>query len=253
MRSPNGISVKFFLHIDPDYDPRTLHVPSTAWKGFTPFEKQFWEIKSKHWDKVVFFKKGKFYELYEKDADIGHQQFDLKLTDRVNMRYTKIPNIFSMVGVPESSFDHWASQFIAKGYKVAKVEQLENAIGKQIRDRESNKKEEKIIRRELSSVLTAGTLIDGGLLTNDLSSFCMAIKETQENPPNFGICFVDASTAEFNFASFTDDADRTRLETLLVQINPKEVILEKGNVSKTTLRLIRNCLSEAQITYIVSG
>ena len=44
--------------------------------------------------------------MYEQDADIGHQQFDLKLTDRVNMR---------MVGVPEVSFDYWASKFIAKG------------------------------------------------------------------------------------------------------------------------------------------
>jgi DNA mismatch repair protein MSH6 len=98
-------------------------VPPTAWKNFTPFEKQFWEIKSTHWDSVVFFKKGKFFgkskgggmerrfltlviELYEKDADIGHQQFDLKMTDRVNMR---------MVGVPESSFHYWAAQFVARG------------------------------------------------------------------------------------------------------------------------------------------
>jgi DNA mismatch repair protein MSH6 len=44
---------------------------------------EFWEIKSKHWDTVVFFKKGKFFELYENDATIGHQHFDLKLTDRV--------------------------------------------------------------------------------------------------------------------------------------------------------------------------
>ncbi|KAJ3341413.1 DNA mismatch repair protein msh6, partial [Kappamyces sp. JEL0680] len=134
---------------DEDYDPRTLHVPQYAWNKFTPFEKQFWEIKCKQWDTVVFFKKGKFFELYENDADIGHQQFDLKLTDRVNMR---------MVGVPESSFHHWASQFIARGYKVAKVEQMENAVGKQIRDKQSAKREEKIIRRELTSVLTTGTL-----------------------------------------------------------------------------------------------
>jgi DNA mismatch repair protein MSH6 len=78
----------------PDYDPRTLHIPKSAWNNFTPFEKrkifylmliylEFWEIKSKHWDTVVFFKKGKFFELYENDATIGHQHFDLKLTDRV--------------------------------------------------------------------------------------------------------------------------------------------------------------------------
>jgi DNA mismatch repair protein MSH6 len=91
---------------DPEYNPRTLFIPSSAWKAFTPFEKQFWEIKSAHFDTVVFFKKGKFYELYEKDALIGSSEFDLKLTDRVTMK---------MAGVPEASFDFWASKFIAAG------------------------------------------------------------------------------------------------------------------------------------------
>ncbi|KAG9584047.1 DNA mismatch repair protein Msh6, partial [Aureobasidium melanogenum] len=91
----------------PDYDPRTLYIPPLAWSKFSPFEKQYWEIKSKFWDTIVFFKKGKFYELYENDATIGHQLFDLKMTDRVNMR---------MVGVPEASLDHWANQFVAKGF-----------------------------------------------------------------------------------------------------------------------------------------
>lgn len=86
---------------DSEYDPRTIYIPPAAWAAFSPFETQYWEIKQKYWDTVVFFKKGKFYELYENDATIGHQLFDLKLTDRVNMR---------MVGVPEMSLDHWANQ-----------------------------------------------------------------------------------------------------------------------------------------------
>jgi DNA mismatch repair protein MSH6 len=70
----------------PDYDKRTIMVPKSAWASFTPFEKQFWEIKQDHFDTVLFFQKGKFYELYEDDALIGHQEFDLKLTDRVKMK-----------------------------------------------------------------------------------------------------------------------------------------------------------------------
>ena len=104
--------------VHPDYDPRTIYIPPLAWSNFSPFEKQYWEIKQKYWDTIVFFKKGKFYELYENDATIGHQLFDLKLTDRVNMR---------MVGVPESSLDLWANQFVAKGFKIARVDQKENA------------------------------------------------------------------------------------------------------------------------------
>ena len=158
----------------PDYDPRTIYIPPLAWSKFSPFEKQYWEIKQKFWDTIVFFKKGKFYELYENDATIGHQLFDLKLTDRVNMR---------MVGVPEASLDQWANQFVAKGFKIARVDQMESALAKEMRERDEKPsfkkgkdKEDKVIRRELAAVLTSGTLVDGGMLQDDMSTFCMAIK-----------------------------------------------------------------------------
>jgi len=228
-----------------DYDPRTLYIPPSAWKKFTPFERQYWEIKCKHWEKVVFFKKGKFYELYEKDADIGHQEFDLKMTDRVNMR---------MVGVPEASFEQWASQFVAKGYKVAKVDQMETALKKSMNARNSNSKEEKVIKRELSQVLTAGTLVDSGFLTNDMSAFCISIKEELQpingvsesylvtedrSPPKFGVCIVDTTTATFKFSSFIDDIDRTRFETLLIQYKPKEIVIERGGLSQRTVQMLK--------------
>ena len=50
---------------DPGYDPRRLYVPPTVLANMTDFERQYWEIKKDNWDVVVFFKKGKFYELYE--------------------------------------------------------------------------------------------------------------------------------------------------------------------------------------------
>lgn len=73
----------------PEYDPRTVYIPKSAWSQFTPFETQFWEIKQNHYDTVLFFQKGKFFELYENDAMIGHQEFDLKLTDRVKMKMVR--------------------------------------------------------------------------------------------------------------------------------------------------------------------
>jgi DNA mismatch repair protein MSH6 len=218
----------------PDYDPRSIFIPPYAWQKFSAFEKQYWEIKQKFWDTIVFFKKGKFYELYEKDATIGHQLFDLKLTDRVNMR---------MVGVPEASLDHWANQFVAKGYKIARVDQMETALGKDMRERgdSKNKKEEKIIRRELATVLTSGTLVDGGMLQDDMATYCAAIKETErDGKPCFGIAFVDTATAQFHLTDFVDDADMTRFETFVAQTRPGEVLLEKSCVSAKALRILKN-------------
>ncbi|KAL4813622.1 muts domain V-domain-containing protein [Aspergillus spinulosporus] len=220
---------------DPEYDPRTLYIPPLAWSKFSPFEKQYWEIKQKFWDTVVFFKKGKFYELYENDATIGHQLFDLKLTDRVNMR---------MVGVPESSLDHWANQFVAKGFKIARVDQSESALGKEMRERDGKKsggKEEKIIRRELACVLTAGTLVEGSMLQDDMSTFCVAIKELIiENLPAFGIAFVDTATGQFFLTEFVDDVDMTKFETFVAQTRPQELLLEKSAVSQKALRILKN-------------
>ncbi|KAJ1733544.1 DNA mismatch repair protein msh6 [Coemansia biformis] len=216
---------------EPGYDKRTLYIPPDAWRQFSPFERQYWEIKSQHWDTVVFFKKGKFYELYENDATIAHQEFDLKLTDRVNMR---------MAGVPESSFDHWVAQFLAKGHKVARVDQMESRLAKDMRERGSSKKGDSLVVRELTGVLTAGTLVDPSLLTQDLATYCMAIVEAAREgaaadagpgaaSASFGIAFVDTATAQFHLCTIRDDdADRSGLETLLVQVNPREVVYVRG-------------------------
>ncbi|KAJ4336158.1 DNA mismatch repair protein msh6 [Didymella glomerata] len=223
----------------PDYDPRTLYIPPVAWDKFSPFEKQYWEIKCKFWDSIVFFKKGKFYELYEKDASVGHQLFDLKLTDRVNMR---------MVGVPEASLDMWASQFVAKGYKVARVDQMESALAKEMRERGGDikksataKKADKVIRRELASVLTSGTLVDTGMLQNEMATYCMAVKEIERDGlPAFGIAFVDTATAQFQLCEFTDDVDMTKFETLIAQMRPGEILVEKSCISAKALRILKN-------------
>ncbi|KIW72164.1 hypothetical protein, variant [Phialophora macrospora] len=224
----------------PEYDPRTLYIPPMAWRGFSPFEKQYWEIKQKFWDTIVFFKKGKFYELYENDATIGHQLFDLKLTDRVNMR---------MVGVPESSLELWANQFVAKGFKIARVDQQETALGKDMRERDEKSsgfgskksKEDKVIKRELACVLTAGTLVDGAMLQDDMSTYCVAIKESEvDDLPAFGVAFVDTATGQFNVSEFVDDADLTRFETFIAQTRPQELLLEKCGITTKTLRILKN-------------
>jgi len=220
-----------------DFDIRTIYIPPAAWAKFSPFEKQYWEVKQKLWDTVVFFKKGKFYELYEKDATIGNQEFDLKLTDRVNMR---------MVGVPEASLEYWTNQFLAKNHKVARVDQMESALAKDMRERGEKAtgqggKEEKVIRRELAAVFTKATLVDGGLLHDDMATYCAAIKESEiDGNPAFGIAFVDTATGHFQFTDFIDDVDLTKFETFIAQIRPAEVLLERGYISKKSERILKH-------------
>ncbi|WWC67072.1 uncharacterized protein I206_100979 [Kwoniella pini CBS 10737] len=225
----------------PDYDKRTLYIPRSRFDdkkkgGFTPFEAQFWEIKQNHYDTVLFFQKGKFYELYEDDAMIGHQEFDLKLTDRVKMK---------MVGVPEQSLEYWIQKFIGAGHKVGIVEQVETAIGLQMRNKGKKSDEPKIVNRELRHVFTNGTIVNGTYLSSDEANHCVAIKEfvsETDDTSAFGVCILDASTGSFDLSAFEDDICRTRLETMFRQIRPKELVHAKGNLSVHTIRMLRNIL-----------
>ncbi|KXN86517.1 DNA mismatch repair protein msh6 [Leucoagaricus sp. SymC.cos] len=235
---------------EPGYDPRTLYIPSSAWKEFTPFEKQFWEIKQNHYDTILFFQKGtndrKFFELYEDDARIGHQEFDLKLTSRVKM---------SMVGVPEMSFSFWAAKFLGKGYKVGRVDQSETALGAEMRvvankskgKASTDKAKDKIVRRELNKVYTNGTLVDPEMLVDEEAGHCVAIAEQPSEDGKdmknvFGICVLDSSTSQFDLSAFEDDICRTKLETLMRQIRPKELLITKGNLTVSTTRMLKNIL-----------
>lgn len=188
---------------------------------------EFWEIKQSHFDVILFFQKGKFFELYEDDAKIGHREFDLKMTQRVKM---------SMVGVPETTFDFWAAyilhicsclhlltflrKFLARGFKVGRVDQEETALGAEmrlaaskssIRGRDSSSK---VVRRALNKVLTIGTLVDGNLLSDDHSSHCLSIVESTspiDNAPVFGVAILDAAVCEMMLGYWQDDVCRSKL------------------------------------------
>lgn len=119
-----------------------------------------------------------------------------------------------MVGVPEGSIDYWIAKFLGQGYKVGRVDQAETALGADLRRQDAAGKgpkstttaeKAKIVNRELKTVLTTGTIVDGHLLTEDLSNHCIAVKEYIEEAgadPRFGIVIADCSTAEFTLSAF---------------------------------------------------
>ena len=85
--------------------------------------------------------------------------------------------------------------------------------------------------RELNKVYTNGTLVDAELLTDEQAGHCISICEEaasdNSDMNNFGICVLDCSTSQFNLSAFEDDVCRTRLETLMRQLRPKELLFTK--------------------------
>ncbi|KAL6122847.1 DNA mismatch repair protein Msh6 [Nucleospora cyclopteri] len=221
IRDKNGIKKN-----EENYDPTTLFIPEKFYNKFTPFEKQFWDIKKENFDTVIFFKKGKFYEMYENDADIAARLFDFRVTDRINMR---------MAGFPESSYDTWAPKFINHGYKIARVDERENQIAKKIREKEENVKKAKIIQRDLTEIITPATNYNFDCSLSPLSLFLAVIVSNIEcfsdvckGDYHFSVLLYDASVNNITTKSFCDSYNKDRLKTFFIQYNVKEVITNEN-------------------------
>lgn len=143
-----------------------------------------------------------------------------------------------------------ACSYSLAGYKVGRVDQAETALGAEMRlaaDKskgkgkkaaKEDKAKDKIVRRELNKVYTNGTLVDAELLTDEQAGHCISIREevTPENKDgkqSFGVCVLDSATSEVNLSAFEDDVCRTKLETMLRQLRPKEILFTKVSRSRS--------------------
>ncbi|KAL5699852.1 DNA mismatch repair protein msh6 [Ranunculus cassubicifolius] len=205
---------------DVNYDSRTLYLPSDFLKNLTGGQRQWWDFKSKNMDKVLFFKMGKFYELYEMDAHIGARELGLQ--------YMKGDQ--PHCGFPEKNFTVNVEKLAKKGFRVLVVEQTETPAQLEKRRKEKGSKD-KVVRREICAVVTKGTLTEGEILaTNPEPSYLMAVTErfqfSEKKEENLivGVCVVDVSTSRFMLGQFGDDPERNLLSTLLSELRPVEII-----------------------------
>ena len=113
-------------------------------------QKQYWDVKSKFRDVVLFFKVGKFYELYEDDAEIGCAALDWKMT-------VSGVGHCRQVGCPESGVDAAIAELVRRGHKVGRIEQMETAAEAKARTGSKTA----VIRRELLEVTSPATAVDG--------------------------------------------------------------------------------------------
>nr|XP_012231941.1 PREDICTED: probable DNA mismatch repair protein Msh6 [Linepithema humile] len=228
---------------DPDYDPRTLYVPVDFLNNQTPAMRQWWELKSKHFDCVLFFKVGKFYELYHMDAVISVNELSL----------TYMRGEFAHSGFPEIGYGRYSASLIERGYKVARVEQTENPEMMSVRCSKMSKvtKFDKVVKREICQVSTRGTRVYTPLdveASTPNSNYLLSLVE-KCNPGStistFGVCFIDTTIGEFYLGQFDDDRCNSRLLTLLAHHPPVHVLYERGNLSQKTLQIINSTLPAA--------
>lgn len=109
-------------------------------------------------------------------------------------------------GFPEAAFGKYAEQLVALGHKVGRVEQMETPEAMAARNAKQKKKD-KVVKREMCSILTKGTIVDPSIIRSADANYLLSLCEDQKSN-DYGLCFVDTSTGQFHIGSFSDDRQR---------------------------------------------
>lgn len=180
--------------------------------------RQYHEAKAACGDALLFFRMGDFYELFLDDAKVAAEILGLTLTSRDK----DSENPTAMAGFPHHQLDSYLHKLIKAGFRAAVCEQMEDP-----------KQAKGLVKREVTRVVSAGTLTDDGLLdpreANYVAAVCLhhdkrAPKDGSE--PRVGIAWAELSSGRFEAGTFA----RSRIEDELARIGPAEVIYREDDV-----------------------
>jgi DNA mismatch repair protein MutS len=171
----------------------------------TPLMRQYAAIKKDHPSALLFFRLGDFYELFFEDAILAAKELQITLTSRNKEKGIAVP----MCGVPYHAADGYITKLIRKGFKVAVCEQMEDP-----------RLAKKLVRREVTRVVTPGTAADSSLSSEE-NNFLAAVVQSGERA---GFAALDLSTGEFRATEFQGADAARRVQEELQQLRPKEIL-----------------------------
>ncbi len=183
---------------------------------FSPMMQQYFEIKKKYPNTLLFFRLGDFYEMFFDDAKTASRELELTLTGRDCGQEERAP----MCGVPFHSAESYIARLVEKGYKVAICEQMEDpSLAKGI------------VKREVIRVITPGTVIEGSMLDESRNNYICSIYVGSEST---GICFADVSTGEMNATEFSEthpEEISSHIIGELSKFSPREILINSEVLS----------------------
>ena len=154
----------------------------------TPLMRQYAAIKKQHPNALLFFRLGDFYELFFEDAVVAARELQITLTSRNKEKDHAIP----MCGVPYHAAEGYLSKLLRKGFKVAICEQMEDP-----------KVAKKLVRREVTRVMTPGTAIDSSVGSEENNFLAALARSVRVRSAWRHWIFPPASFAPPNFAART--------------------------------------------------
>jgi DNA mismatch repair protein MutS len=180
----------------------------------TPLMQQYSAVKARYPQALLLFRLGDFYELFYEDAMIAARELRITLTSRNREKGQPIP----MCGVPYHAVEGYIARLIRAGFKVAICEQMEQpGPGK------------KLVRREVSRVITPGTATDVAVLDARENSFLASVAQDNSagNGQVIGLALVDLSTGEFQATEFVGPLAEELLRDELQLMRPRETLLPR--------------------------
>ena len=147
--------------------------------------RQYHAVKQEVPDALLLFRLGDFYELFFEDAVTASRELEITLTARHKDSEQPVP----MCGVPYHAADGYIARLLRKGYKVAICDQME-----------APQKGTKLVRREVTRVVTPGTVTDNNILSPGENNYLLALTKTVTD---LGCAFLDLSTGEFRASQFS--------------------------------------------------
>lgn len=158
---------------------------------------------------IVFFQLGDFYETFNEDAKIASKVLEIALTSR-SSGGGRIP----LAGVPVKAIDQYLGKMVQEGYKVAIVDQLEDA---------KSVPSGRIVKRGVTRVVTPGTVYETSILDKHTNNFLMSVV-INERRHTAGIALIDISTGEFFVTEITDDITK-HFRDEFSRFKPREIII----------------------------
>lgn len=173
----------------------------------TPMMKQYMEVKNEYKDCILFYRLGDFYEMFFDDAITASRELEITLTGKECGLKERAP----MCGVPHHSVQNYIAKLIAKGYKVA--------IGEQLEDPATAKG---IVKRDVVRVITPGTVIESNILDEKKNNYLASIYRSGQN---FGLAYSDVSTGEFYTTEFSNVSSFSNVLNELGRVEPAEIVV----------------------------
>ena len=208
----------------------------------TPMMKQYLQIKEENKDAILMFRLGDFYEMFFDDAVTASKELELTLTGRDCGQEKRAP----MCGVPFHAAQTYITRLVAKGYKVAICEQVENPAEAQ-----------GIVKREVIRTVTPGTNLDEGVVNSQNTNYIASILRKGEKN---AVVFADVASGELAATVIEQDESASLLVNELARFSPVEIalggalqniVVNDEDAAKTLVALIEKITAIARKTEII--